>query len=197
MTATAAAVEYTQDDLLDRSPTLLRLSKKRLAPARLSQLLAAARGKKPPQEPELTDCCGSSCRPCVRDLWKEENKVWGEINPDGASDGEEEDGEAGDEKGEKEEEGKKTGRGAPMVEIGLEDDAAPALTPAGVQGDATVVKKVLVKAEGKKEGVPCIKAQQQAAGVAPAGPLRAHTQTRARKLRQVRPSPLCAIGPAF
>ncbi|GAA5836505.1 hypothetical protein JCM11251_007096 [Rhodosporidiobolus azoricus] len=109
----STAVEaYTKEDLLDRSPFLLKLSRKRLAPSRLNELLSAARNKQPPQEPDPTECCGSSCKPCVRELWREEKRVWEEVHPDSV---EEEEAE--------EEEGKKVGErggGGPRVEIGLE-----------------------------------------------------------------------------
>ncbi|GAA5951160.1 hypothetical protein JCM21900_004360 [Sporobolomyces salmonicolor] len=75
--------ELTADDLFDRSPFLLKLSKRRLAPSRLAALLAAASSSKPPREPDPWDCCGSSCKPCVRELWREEKRVWGEIHPEG------------------------------------------------------------------------------------------------------------------
>lgn len=32
----------------------------------------------PPPPPGLSDCCGSSCSPCVKDLWKEELLAWKE-----------------------------------------------------------------------------------------------------------------------
>ncbi|BGP22476.1 hypothetical protein JCM10295v2_001355 [Rhodotorula toruloides] len=81
-------------ELIDDSPTLARLIRKgRLAPSRLAQLLAAGRSTRPPTEPEAWECCGSNCRPCVREIWKEEVKVWTECHPDGVSDvdGDEED----------------------------------------------------------------------------------------------------------
>ncbi|GAA6033337.1 hypothetical protein JCM8097_006699 [Rhodosporidiobolus ruineniae] len=86
------SAEYTQSDLVDRSPFLAKLiSRSRLAPSRLEQFLAAARSSTPPKEPDPWDCCGSSCKPCVRTLWKEEMRVWGEVHPDGVE--EEADGE--------------------------------------------------------------------------------------------------------
>ncbi|GAA6003432.1 hypothetical protein JCM10207_000331 [Rhodosporidiobolus poonsookiae] len=125
----APELTLSEEDLLDRSPTLARLVRKgRLAPARLAQLLAAGRGKSRPKEPEAWECCGSSCRPCVRELWREEDKVWGEVHPDGESDneGEGEDGaerKAKEEKeeGEKAQEDEKDQKGSPRVEIGLEE----------------------------------------------------------------------------
>ncbi|EAW10398.1 uncharacterized protein ACLA_048700 [Aspergillus clavatus NRRL 1] len=53
---------------------------KRLANVRRKQLLrAAARAHDdPPPPPGLGVCCGSSCDPCVNDLWREEVAVWRE-----------------------------------------------------------------------------------------------------------------------
>ncbi|BGO89203.1 hypothetical protein NBRC10512v2_001150 [Rhodotorula toruloides] len=129
-------------ELIDDSPTLARLVRRgRLAPSRLAQLLAAGRSTRPPKEPEAWECCGSNCRPCVREIWKEEAKVWSECHPGGVSDddGDEEDtvDEEGDEKERKEDEeeekprvakvdeeedkrGSSSGRETPRVEIELE-----------------------------------------------------------------------------
>ncbi|GAA6033347.1 hypothetical protein JCM8097_006704 [Rhodosporidiobolus ruineniae] len=108
------SVDYRQSDLVNRSPFLSKLiSRSRLAPARLEQLLAAARSSTPPKEPDPWDCCGSSCKPCVRTLWKEEMRVWGEVHPDGVE----------------EEEGEEKGR--PEIEIGVED-----LTLGEMEGEA-------------------------------------------------------------
>ncbi|GJN88203.1 hypothetical protein Rhopal_001168-T1 [Rhodotorula paludigena] len=71
------APAYSTSDLLARSPTLSRLSRKRLAPSRLADLVRAAGADRPPKEPELWECCGSSCKP------REEKKVWDEVHPDG------------------------------------------------------------------------------------------------------------------
>ncbi|KAL3461205.1 hypothetical protein BJX64DRAFT_289580 [Aspergillus heterothallicus] len=53
---------------------------KRLTGTRTKQLIkAAARDRDdPPPKPGLGECCGSSCDPCVNDLWKEELECWGE-----------------------------------------------------------------------------------------------------------------------
>ncbi|GAA6055422.1 hypothetical protein JCM3770_006985 [Rhodotorula araucariae] len=88
--------EYDEDELLDRSTTLARLHRKRLAPSRWRDLLAAGRGAKPPKEPEPWECCGSSCKPCVLELYREEKKVWEEVHPDGVSDDEGEEDDDGD-----------------------------------------------------------------------------------------------------
>lgn len=69
-------------DLKTRSPTLTRLLKTRLAPIRERQLLQAARdglvGEARPQRPGADECCGSACKPCVMDHWREEVRVWRE-----------------------------------------------------------------------------------------------------------------------
>lgn len=66
-------------DLQKHSPTLTRLLKTRLAPIREEALLAAAApGAERPVKPAAGDCCGSSCNPCVMDLYREEFKIWKE-----------------------------------------------------------------------------------------------------------------------
>ncbi|BGP05653.1 hypothetical protein JCM10049v2_001459 [Rhodotorula toruloides] len=128
-------------ELIDDSPTLARLVRRgRLAPSRLAQLLAAGRSTRPPKEPEAWECCGSNCRPCVREIWKEEAKVWSECHPGGVSDddGDEEDTKEGSAQGkqrkeeeeaelrvakvdeEEDERGHSSGRETPRVEIELE-----------------------------------------------------------------------------
>ncbi|KAJ5693369.1 hypothetical protein N7462_002792 [Penicillium macrosclerotiorum] len=61
-------------------PSFKALQKKRLSGTRTKQLLRAASRAHddPPPPPELGSCCGSSCDPCVNDLWKEERGVWRE-----------------------------------------------------------------------------------------------------------------------
>ncbi|GAA5913371.1 uncharacterized protein JCM6883_003055 [Sporobolomyces salmoneus] len=108
-------VPLTDDELLDRSPFLTKLSRRRLAPIRLSQLLSSARSTKPPKEPEAWECCGSSCKPCVRELWREERKVWEECHPEG--EGEEIESESEEEEEQKPE---KPEKGGPQLEIGIE-----------------------------------------------------------------------------
>ncbi|KAL4914547.1 hypothetical protein BDW62DRAFT_138929 [Aspergillus aurantiobrunneus] len=53
---------------------------KRLTATRTKQLIrAAARdADDPPPKPGLGECCGSSCDPCVNDLWREELACWRE-----------------------------------------------------------------------------------------------------------------------
>lgn len=65
---------YTPNEV----PLFKKLQKKRLSGTRTKQLLRAASRAHddPPPPPELGTCCGSSCDPCVNDLWKEERDVW-------------------------------------------------------------------------------------------------------------------------
>ncbi|CAD0106385.1 unnamed protein product [Aureobasidium uvarum] len=60
------------------SPTLTKLLKARPAPIRETALLAAATSPTKPVKPPAGDCCGSSCDPCVMDLYAQELKVWKE-----------------------------------------------------------------------------------------------------------------------
>lgn len=60
------------------SPSLDRLLKSRLAPIREAALMKAAMGNEKPAKPAAGDCCGSSCIPCVMDLYREELRVWKE-----------------------------------------------------------------------------------------------------------------------
>lgn len=87
-------------DLLERSPFLVKLKSRRLAPTRLADLYAAAGAKKAPPPPDPWECCGSSCKPCVKELWREELKCWNEAHPDGAEEDEEEGEEGGERKDE-------------------------------------------------------------------------------------------------
>lgn len=58
-------------------PLIKAAKRKRLTATRTKQLLrAASRAHNDPPPPG--DCCGSSCDPCVRDLWKEELACWKE-----------------------------------------------------------------------------------------------------------------------
>lgn len=61
-------------------------SAKRLTGTRTKQLVRAAERAHddPPPPPGLGECCGSSCDPCVNDLWKEELACWKERWGDGA-----------------------------------------------------------------------------------------------------------------
>lgn len=60
------------------SATLTRLLKARPAPIREAALLEAAFGTTKPVKPPAGECCGSSCDPCVMDLYAQELKVWKE-----------------------------------------------------------------------------------------------------------------------
>jgi hypothetical protein len=60
------------------SPTLTRLLKARPAPSRENNLLDAAFSDAKPIKPPPGECCGSSCDPCVMDLYAQELKVWKE-----------------------------------------------------------------------------------------------------------------------
>lgn len=74
---------------------------KRLAATRTKQLVRAASRAHddPPPKPGLGECCGSSCDPCVNDLWREELACWKERwGVDLSSKGEEEE-EGGGPKG--------------------------------------------------------------------------------------------------
>ncbi|KAJ5810856.1 hypothetical protein N7447_010372 [Penicillium robsamsonii] len=67
---------YTPED----TPLYKALYKTRLTKTRTKQLLRAGERayNDPPPPPGLGDCCGSSCDPCVRDLWKQEIGIWRE-----------------------------------------------------------------------------------------------------------------------
>ncbi|KAJ5501956.1 hypothetical protein N7463_004830 [Penicillium fimorum] len=61
----------------EETPLYKTLYKTRLTKTRTKQLLRAGeRAYNDP--PPLGDCCGSSCDPCVRDLWKQELGIWRE-----------------------------------------------------------------------------------------------------------------------
>ncbi|PKY00257.1 hypothetical protein P168DRAFT_75046 [Aspergillus campestris IBT 28561] len=72
---------------------------KRLTTTRTKQLVRAADRPHddPPPPPGLGECCGSSCDPCVTDLWREELAVWRERWGEGAVEGKKEkkDGKGG------------------------------------------------------------------------------------------------------
>ncbi|PYH43702.1 uncharacterized protein BP01DRAFT_358421 [Aspergillus saccharolyticus JOP 1030-1] len=61
------------------TPAVIR-ARKHLSGTRAKQLLRAAERdyNDPPPPPGLGECCGSSCDPCVQDLWREELAVWRE-----------------------------------------------------------------------------------------------------------------------
>jgi hypothetical protein len=64
----------------EETPLFKTLYKTRLTKTRTKQLLRAGERayNDPPPPPGLGDCCGSSCDPCVRDLWKQEIGIWRE-----------------------------------------------------------------------------------------------------------------------
>jgi hypothetical protein len=53
-------------------------TKLRMTNTRKKQLIKAANREwdQPPPKPGYDECCGSSCTPCVKDLWKEDVLVW-------------------------------------------------------------------------------------------------------------------------
>ena len=111
---------FSTVELLERSSFLAKLQRRRLAPSRWQDLLRAARGEKPPRAPDPWDCCGSACKPCVKELYREEMRVWSEVHPDGPN--EEEDGEGG-EKTPALDESDEEERASPKVEIEVESGA--------------------------------------------------------------------------
>lgn len=62
------------------TPTFKRLAKLRLSGTREKQLIRAASRahNDPPPPPGLGVCCGSSCDPCVNELWRQERDTWRE-----------------------------------------------------------------------------------------------------------------------
>ncbi|GAB7326691.1 hypothetical protein MBLNU13_g10648t1 [Cladosporium sp. NU13] len=68
----------TPKEAKKHSPTLTRLLKARPAPSRETTLLEAAFSETKPVKPPPGECCGSSCDPCVMDLYAQELKVWKE-----------------------------------------------------------------------------------------------------------------------
>lgn len=56
----------------------LILAQRKITNIRKKQLIkAASRGyDDPPPPPKPDECCGSSCDPCVKTLWKEELACW-------------------------------------------------------------------------------------------------------------------------
>lgn len=81
-TPTSASTQSTPEPYYtpEETPLFKTLYKTRLTKTRTKQLLRAGeRGyDDPPPPPGLGDCCGSSCDPCVRDLWKQEIGIWRE-----------------------------------------------------------------------------------------------------------------------
>jgi hypothetical protein len=62
------------------TPTFKRLARLRLSGTREKQLIRAASRphNDPPPPPGLGLCCGSSCDPCVNELWRQERDTWRE-----------------------------------------------------------------------------------------------------------------------
>lgn len=62
------------------TPTFKRLARLRLSGTREKQLIRAASRahNDPPPPPGLGMCCGSSCDPCVNELWRQERDTWRE-----------------------------------------------------------------------------------------------------------------------
>lgn len=113
----------SESEVLELSPYLTLLKRKgRLAPSRFKDLLTAASNRSPPLAP--TDCCGSSCKPCVNELWKQEVRCWEECNPEGQREEEEEEEEVGEETNELlgsiEKAKLEDRRGTPDIEISIE-----------------------------------------------------------------------------
>jgi hypothetical protein len=73
-----ATMPPTTTEAKMHSPTLTRLLKARPAPSRETNLLNAAFSTTKPVKPPPGECCGSSCDPCVMDLYAQELKVWKE-----------------------------------------------------------------------------------------------------------------------
>lgn len=47
-----------------------------MTPIRCEQLLAIAASDDRPERPAAGECCGSSCDPCVNDLYRQELRIW-------------------------------------------------------------------------------------------------------------------------
>ncbi|GAA5991588.1 hypothetical protein JCM5350_002625 [Sporobolomyces pararoseus] len=118
-TTSSPLVPLTDSELLSLSPYLTKLTLRRnkLAPTRSSKLFLSARSKSKPKKPEIWECCGSSCKPCVLELYREEKRVWEECHPDGEEEEEEKEEEEEENLNDDGEENKK---GDPKVEIGIE-----------------------------------------------------------------------------
>ncbi|SNX81393.1 uncharacterized protein MEPE_00098 [Melanopsichium pennsylvanicum] len=71
------APEPVYEDL-ETLPSIL--TKRKIANVRKKQLIKAASRAydDPPPPPKPDECCGSSCDPCVKTLWKEELECWRE-----------------------------------------------------------------------------------------------------------------------
>lgn len=86
MPTAATPADLSLDELKERSPYLASLLRKRLAPARVDELVSAARSRSPPEPPAPWDCCGSNCKPCVKELHRQASKVhdqvWADLSVD-------------------------------------------------------------------------------------------------------------------
>ncbi|CBQ67474.1 conserved hypothetical protein [Sporisorium reilianum SRZ2] len=69
---------------IESLPTIL--AQRKITNIRKKQLVKAASRNydDPPPPPKPDECCGSSCDPCVKTLWKEELACWRERWGDGA-----------------------------------------------------------------------------------------------------------------
>ncbi|SOV03131.1 uncharacterized protein UDID_00143 [Ustilago sp. UG-2017a] len=69
---------------IESLPTIL--AQRRITNIRKKQLIKAASRAydDPPPPPKPDECCGSSCDPCVKTLWKEELACWRERWGEGA-----------------------------------------------------------------------------------------------------------------
>ncbi|KAL1407291.1 hypothetical protein Q8F55_006712 [Vanrija albida] len=76
MTAAAATATTEPDEFDVRDYIQEYADAKRLTPSRADELLEAALKAEQPAPPDPDACCGSSCCPCVQDLWREEVAVW-------------------------------------------------------------------------------------------------------------------------
>lgn len=121
-----AETALTDTELLERSDFLIKLQRRRLAPSRWQDLLRIARAPVPPRAPDPWDCCGSNCKPCVKELHREQLRVWKEVHPDGPDETIEEDDIEAARRDENEAHGRREAlkerqdRASPKVEIEVE-----------------------------------------------------------------------------
>ncbi|BGP37026.1 hypothetical protein JCM10450v2_000936 [Rhodotorula kratochvilovae] len=143
--APPCTVADIENDPFLRSAYFQRLLKRGVhAPTRIQAIKDAALAEDPPREPEPEECCNEACGlECVVSIWWEEEKTWRDMHPDWKAikrrlkeeeedrqrEAEEEAALNGDDDGGSTSEedvgiGEKArkGRGAPELEIGLEED---------------------------------------------------------------------------